>query len=101
MNSMDCPHCQKPLPVQDVLRHGTFSWPELSAFWFVCPHCNQGSHFRATDNELSRIRILAAPGPDWETIDTLSVADLTIRADPGFLHVWFNQAHFEFPARGA
>ena len=101
MSSLDCPRCKKPLTVQEVLRHGTFSWSELSAFWFVCPHCDGGSHFRATDYELSRIRILGAPGPDWEIIDTLPVAGLTVRADPGFLHVWFNQTHFEFPARVA
>jgi hypothetical protein len=97
---MDCPRCKEQLDALSVLQNGAFSWPELSAFWFVCPYCDDGSHFRAQDHGLSLIRILG-PGPEWEVIDALHVSSLTVRTDPSFLHIWLGQAHFEFPARGA
>ena len=97
---MDCPFCKEKFDAPSILHGGTFSWPDLSAFWFICPHCGGGSHFRAADHELSLIRVLG-PGPEWEIIETLLVPNLTVRIDPSFLHIWLSQAHFEFPARVA
>ena len=100
MISIACPHCKNRFDTVTMLQNGTFSWPELSAFWFVCPHCGSGSHIRVVDHELSYIRVLG-PGPDWEIVDSQQVQGLRVRSDPGFLHVWLSQAHFEFPARVA
>jgi hypothetical protein len=101
MTSIACTNCLSAITVQEVLGHGKFSWPEMSAFWLVCPRCGVGSHVGVEDGHVSRIRFLGAPGPDWEVIDTTVVPGLTVRADPGFLHVWLRGAHFEFPAREA
>jgi hypothetical protein len=96
-----CQNCCSELSEHDVLGHASFSWPEMNAFWFVCPDCGVGSHMRVEQNELSRIRMLGAPGPDWEVVKTWRVPGLSFRVDPGFLHIWLGQQRFELPARGA
>ena len=96
-----CPDRCSTTAASDVLAQGAYSWPEMSAFWFICPACGKGSHMRVEQNELSRIQILGAPGPDWVVLQTWPVPGLSFRADPGFLHVWLRQQRFELPARGA
>jgi hypothetical protein len=98
MHSLACPTCSDPVSADLALEHGTVSWPELGAFWYTCPKCQRGAHIQARDNELSLIRILGAPGPDWEVVATIPAPGLTVRADPGYLHIWSNRNHFEFPA---
>jgi hypothetical protein len=88
------------LPEQ-VLRHGTFSWPEMHAFWAACPSCGKGSHFRVSSNEMSQIVIVGAPGPEWREVRTIAVQDLFVRVDPSFLHVWLGATHYEFPAKAS
>lgn len=51
------------------------------------------------DGYLTQIKIISAPGPDWEEISTQNINGLTVRADPSFLHVWAFGNYFEFPAR--
>jgi hypothetical protein len=55
---------------------------------------------RVEPNGLSRIRILGAPGPDWDVVATWTVPGLSFRSDPGFLHVWLQQQRFELPGLG-
>lgn len=101
MTSIACTNCSNAVSVLEALAHGKFAWPEMFAFWLVCPQCGVGFHLGVEDGHVSRIRFLGAPGPDWEVIDTTIVPGLTVRADPGFLHVWLSGVHFEFPARVA
>ena len=92
-----CPHCQEALTVAQALERGTFSWPEMSTFWLLCSSCNTGSHLRATDGKLAQIRVIGAPGPEWEEVRAVDTPGLAVRLDPGFVHVWFQGAHHEYP----
>ncbi len=78
---------------------GSFSWPEMHTFWVSCPSCGAGMHLLASEGSLTQIKIISAPGPEWEEICAQPLQGLTVRADPGFLHVWAFGNHYEFPVR--
>jgi hypothetical protein len=48
---------------------------------------------------MATVDFIGAPGPDWKINTQMHVAELQTRRDPGFLHVWLNGKHYEFPAR--
>ena len=101
MRMIVCPHCRDELTASQALERGTFSWPEMSMFWLICSSCGIGSHIRAIDDKLVQIRVVGAPGPEWEEVRAVDAPGLSVRPDPGFLHVWFQGTHHEYPVRSA
>ena len=94
-----CPNCAAGVTPLEVLAHSDVSWPELNWVWFHCPRCSKPCHIEVLDHQMATIRYLGAPGPDWERNRSWPVADLIIRADPGFFHCWLDSKHYEFPAK--
>jgi hypothetical protein len=99
MASFQCPTCRAEVSLADALERGEFSWPEMATFWVGCESCEMGMHFMAREGALVQIRIVAAPGPEWEEVTVQPAAGLTFRADPSFLHVWALGRHYEYGAR--
>ena len=94
-----CPNCESSFPPVTVLQHCDLSWPNQNWLYFACPTCNERSHVEVRDNRMATVRILGAPGPNWERIQSWGVPNLTTLADPAFLHCWLDDTHYEFPAR--
>lgn len=99
MTAVICPNCGGALSPAGALTAGTVSWPVMSAYWMVCSYCDIGSHILVKNEELVQIQMVSAPGPEWVEGNAVHAPGLSLRADPGFLHVWLNGAHYEFPAR--
>ncbi|NCC21699.1 MAG: hypothetical protein EOM26_04455 [Alphaproteobacteria bacterium] len=96
--SLTCPVCVELFALADILKNATRSWPENRMVDFRCDKCGEETHVRLEDGYAEILAIVGAPGPATDTIETVSVPDLTIRADPGFLHVWFDGEHYAVPA---
>ena len=45
------------------------------------------------------IEIVGAPGPDWKILQTQPESSVALRIDPGFLHIWLNEKHYEVETR--
>ena len=99
VSEIACPHCQSAFPAAMILRHCDCSWPNQNWLYFSCPACNERSHVEVRDNRMATVRILGAPGPNWERIQSWGVPNLLTRSDPAFLHCWLDDIHYEFPAR--
>lgn len=97
--SLTCPYCKAKNSLVSILRNGSFSWPEMAAFYSKCDKCNKKFHVKIDDGGMSIIRITSAPGPEWETLEEIKVPGLTVRADPSYLHCWYSGSHYEFVAR--
>lgn len=96
---MKCIYCETQFDFEESLAASPFSWPEMSAFWYECPACGKGNHINVREGGYALIRILGAPGPDWEQLAFFPCASIRVRQDPGFLHVWLGEKHYEVPAR--
>ncbi len=98
-SDMHCPKCQLALDIETILENSTESVVEASWIHFSCPNCYQVTPIELTSDRISSIKILGAPGPDWEYLEHADCPGLTIRLDPGFLHCWYGSEHYEFPNR--
>ena len=82
-----------------MLQHSQFSWPQMQTIWYQCCACEQGNHIRFSNGLVEQIKIISAPGPDWEVINSLLEPNIAIRIDPDYLHIWHKLKHYEFKAR--
>jgi len=94
-----CKNCSSEIRIDDVLFAAPYSWPSFQAVWYECVSCGTGNHVRFQDDEIQRIEIVGAPGPTWDIVEVAKAPGITIREDPGCLHVWHNGQHYEFPER--
>jgi len=94
-----CLSCGAAIDGKRLLELGKFCWPEMQTFWAACPTCDGGLHIQAREGSLVQIKIVSAPGPDWAEVSVERIQGLTVRADPGFLHIWAYGSHYEFGAR--
>jgi hypothetical protein len=94
-----CKKCGDQIDISFALESSPFSWPELQTIWYVCKKCKEGNHIRFISGEIQLIEIISAPGPDWKTIQSQSDPSVSIRIDPGYLHVWLKNKHYEVIAR--
>lgn len=98
MANLHCRACGVGIDLQAALRNAPFSWPQLQCVWHPCGECRIGNHLRFSRGWAERIEIVGAPGPEWETRERVP-ADVAVRIDTGFLHVWLAGAHYEVAAR--
>ena len=94
-----CRHCRSEIALGDALDAAPYSWPNLQAFWYVCPACQKPSHIRIEDGRAAVIEITGAPGPTWEYVESVRIAVLSFRSDPEVLHVWLDGHHYGIEAR--
>jgi hypothetical protein len=99
MNVFHCLSCNADLSAEEALARGEFSWPEMCTFWLRCPSCEAGLHILAEDGCLTQIKLVSAPGPDWQDVFKQPIQKLTLRADPSFLHIWAFGRHYEYSAK--
>ena len=99
MSSINCVNCRSVFDLKSALLSAEFCWPEMSTIWSICPVCETGNHILVKNNEFGQIKILSQ-GPDWENINTNSCIDLVVRADPGYMHIWLDNRHYEVRACG-
>ena len=96
---MECVSCQENIQIIVALENSLFSWPEMQTIWYKCTNCKQGNHIYFSDGEIGQIRMLGAPGPNWETINKERAPTINIRKDPKYLHIWYQGKHYEVKAR--
>lgn len=96
---MKCLHCQEEFGLGEALAKSLFSWPEMATIWFECGSCGKGNHIRFQKGGYGQIRMLGAPGPEWEQIVFFPCSSVHVRQDPSFLHVWVGEKHYEVAAR--
>ncbi|MEZ5528430.1 MAG: hypothetical protein R3E57_00570 [Porticoccaceae bacterium] len=96
---MKCIECKQDIKIEEALLNSPFSWPEMETIWHKCSKCGAGNHIRFTDGGYGQIKILGAPGPDWEQVSSFSESSISLRKDPGYLHVWLKGKHHEIKAR--
>ena len=99
MSKMNCFACNQEITIEEALLNSPFSWPEMETIWYECSKCRGGNHIRFTNDGYGQIKMLGAPGPNWEQVSNFSEPSIKFRADPGFLHIWFNGKHYEIGAR--
>ena len=97
MPNLACPHCAQAITPLQALQRGIYSWPEMGAWWSLCPSCPKGGHYRAEDNFIAQYKWYSEN--DWPDVTSEEVPGLRLRADPSFLHLWLDGHHYEFPAR--
>jgi hypothetical protein len=96
---MNCIYCQSQIELETALENSPFSWPEMSTIWHECRKCGHGNHIRFESGRYSQIKMLGAPGPDWDSLNDFPEVSISIRQDPEYLHVWFKGKHYEIRAR--
>lgn len=96
---MNCIECNQEIKIEEALLNSPFSWPEMATIWHKCSKCGVGNHIRFTNGGYGQIRILGAPGPNWQQVNNFVGSSITLRQDPGFLHIWLNGKHYEIEAR--
>ena len=96
---MNCVNCSNSFSLVTSLEKAKFSWPRLRTFWYSCIDCAGGNHIRISQGRYNQIKIIGAPGPEWEEINIFSENDLTYRQDEEFLHVWLNDNYYEIKAK--
>jgi hypothetical protein len=94
-----CKKCNSEINIVDALENSPFSWPQLQAIWHVCRKCEAGNHVRFIPGAIQLIEIVGAPGPDWKILQTQPEPSVSLRIDPGFLHVWLDGKHYEVETR--
>lgn len=97
--TFQCLSCGTAIEGKRLLELGRFSWPEMQTFWAACLTCGSGIHIQAREGSLVQVKIVSAPGPDWDELSAQPIQGLTVRADPCFLHIWAFGNHYEFGAR--
>ncbi len=97
--TIHCLSCGVDIEGKRLLELGQFSWPEMQTFGAACSTCDSGLHIQAREGRLVQLKIVSAPGPDWDEVSAESIQGLTVRADPGFLHILAYGNHYEFGAR--
>ena len=94
-----CKKCQSEINIVDALETSPFSWSQFQAIWHVCKKCKTGNHIRFISGAIQLIEIIGAPGPDWKIIQTEQEPSVSLRIDPGYLHIWLNEKHYEVETR--
>ena len=96
---MNCISCGNSFSLISSLEAAKFAWPKLRAFWYECVHCKSGNHIRVSDGRYQQIKIIGAPGPEWNVIKTFSEKSLSYRQDQSYFHIWLKEKHYEIRAK--
>lgn len=99
MPNIPCPKCAGIISVRTIFSESEYSWPELSWLYFKCQKCSQYSHFLVERIQISPIKILSGQGLEWDVIASFPIANFSTRSDPGYLHIWLENEHFEVVAK--
>jgi hypothetical protein len=96
---LHCRHCSREFELKEAATAASFSWPQLQAFWFVCPSCRKGNHVRVEDGSFAVIDIVGAPGPEWEYVERLRHRGVSFRSDASAFHIFLESECFSVEAR--
>lgn len=97
--TMNCNQCHKEFALMDVLEKSHFAWSESAMVWYPCSECGAGNHIRFYTRGYGQIKMLSPQGVDWEVVNEFIEPSISIRQDPSYLHIWFNNRHYEFETR--
>ena len=97
--NLSCPKCSARYSIEEILSGCGVSWPELNWAYFKCSTCKQSTHILLKKDKVATVNFIGAPGPDWKINESVSVPNLEVRVDPGFLHVWYKSQHYEYQAK--
>ena len=91
-----CKQCHDEIPPLVALESSSVSWPLLQTIWYECRKCKTGNHIRFQNQQIQRIEIIGAPCPEWEVVERERDKAISYRVDPSYLHIWYNDTHYEF-----
>jgi hypothetical protein len=94
-----CKHCAHRIDLSSAIAAAPFAWPQVNAFWYVCPSCSTGNHLRVQNALASVIEIVGCPGPEWATLECARMEGLSVEKNAHFLEVWLDKVHRAIPAR--
>ena len=96
---MKCINCSENISLIQALEASPFSWPEMQTIFYECCKCKTGNHLRFSNGLVEHIKIVSAPGPNWDVISEMSVPSIEIRIDPEYFHIWYESKHYDFCSR--